>query len=154
MIAHYSLLITDDDAGFRETLRSVFEPRGFRTLLAGDGEEALRIVEHEDIHLVLLDMHMPRLTGLETLERVKRFKSRLPCILMSAAADEELVRQAMLAQAFAVLHKPVSQGKVTSTVLLALERTYNWSADQRSANDPLHGTPEQRHGRHHDDRRN
>lgn len=125
----YSLLITDDDADFRETLRSVFEPRGFRTLLASDGEEALRIVEHDDVHLVLLDMHMPRLTGLETLERVKRFKSRLPCILMSAAADEELVRRALLAQAFAVLHKPVTQGKITSTVQLALERTYNWPAD-------------------------
>ena len=148
MIAHYSLLITDDDAGFRETLRSVFEPRGFRTLLAGDGEEALKIVEREDIHLVLLDMHMPRLTGLETLERVKRFKSRLPCILMSAAADEELVRQALLAQAFAVLHKPVSQGKITSTVLLALERTYNWSANQ-----PLPGEPQRRHGHRHGDHR-
>ncbi|HEX4148772.1 MAG TPA: response regulator, partial [Pirellulales bacterium] len=63
MIAHhYSILITDDDPSFRETLRSVFEPRGFRTLLAGDGEEALRIVERDEIHLVLLDMHMPRLT--------------------------------------------------------------------------------------------
>jgi CheY-like chemotaxis protein len=127
MIANpYSILITDDDLGFRETLRSVFEHRGFRTLLASDGEEALRIVERDDVHLILLDMHMPRLSGLETIQRVKCFKSRLPCILLSAAADEELVRRALLAQAFAVLHKPVTQGKITSTVQLALERTYNW----------------------------
>ena len=51
-----SLLITDDDSDFRETLRGVFEPRGFRTLLAGDGEEALEIVheidgEDPDLHV-------------------------------------------------------------------------------------------------------
>ena len=64
-----SLLITDDDAGFRETLRGVFEPEGFRTLLAGDGEEALRIVRSKEVHLMLLDMHMPKLTGLEPFDR-------------------------------------------------------------------------------------
>ena len=42
-----SLLITDDDPGFRETLRVIFEPKGFRTLLAGDGDEALKIVHNE-----------------------------------------------------------------------------------------------------------
>jgi CheY-like chemotaxis protein len=129
MIATPSLLITDDDRSFRETLRALFEPRGFRTLLAGDGEEALEIVHREDVHLILLDMHMPRLSGLETLRRVKQFKAALPCILMSAAADERLVEQAMLAEAFAVLHKPVSCLKVTTTVHLALDRTYHWPAD-------------------------
>ena len=84
-----SLLITDDDRDFRETLRNVFEPR-FRTLLAGDGEEALDIVRREEVHLLLLDMHMPKLTGLETLRQVKRFKSLLPCILLSARLDDAL----------------------------------------------------------------
>ena len=55
-----SILITDDDLDFRETLRFVFEPRGFRTLLAGDGEEALEIMRGEQVHLVLLDVHMPQ----------------------------------------------------------------------------------------------
>ena len=66
-----SLLITDDDPGFRETLRVIFEPKGFRTLLAGDGDEALKIVHNETVHVVLLDMHMPKLTGLETLRHVE-----------------------------------------------------------------------------------
>src|SRR5438046_9099515 len=95
-----SILITDDDVNFRQTLQGVFQPRGFRTLLAGDGEEALDIVQRENVDLLLLDMHMPRLTGLETLRRVKQLRAMLPCILMSARADESLVRQALLAQAF------------------------------------------------------
>ena len=79
-----SILITDDDLAFRQTLQTVFEPHGFRTLTAGDGEEAVRIVQREEVHLVLLDMHMPKLTGVETIRQLKQLKAVLPCILMSA----------------------------------------------------------------------
>ena len=123
-----SLLITDDDRDFRETLRSLFEPR-FRTLVAGDGEEALDIVRSQEVHLLLLDMHMPKLTGLETLRRVKQFKSRLPCILLSAGLDEAIIRQAELAEAFSVLSKPISRQQLTSTVDAAMRRIYNWHGD-------------------------
>jgi CheY-like chemotaxis protein len=120
-----SLLITDDDHDFRETLRAVFEPR-FHTLLAGDGQEALDIVRTQEVHLVLLDMHMPKLTGLETLRQVKRFNACLPCILLSAGLNDSLIRQAELAQAFSVLSKPVSRQQLTSTVDAAMRRIYNW----------------------------
>jgi CheY-like chemotaxis protein len=119
------LLITDDDHDFRETLRSVFEPR-FRTLAASNGQEALDIVRNEEVHLVLLDMHMPRLTGLETLRRVKQFKWRLPCILLSARLDDALIRQAYLAQAFSVLAKPISRQQLTTAVEDAMRRSYDW----------------------------
>ncbi len=121
---HPSILITDDDLGFRETLRGIFEPRGFRTHLAADGEEAVEIVRHQEIHLVLLDMHMPKLTGLETIRLVKRLNAVLPCILMSARADEMLVREALDAQAFSVLPKPFSQRTISMTVRNAFEQTY------------------------------
>ena len=120
-----SILITDDDHDFRETLRGVFEPRGFRTLLAGDGEEALQIVHNEPVDLLLLDMHMPRLSGLETIRRVKQFRCQLPCILLSAALDELLIHEAQLAQAFSVLAKPVSRSQITSVVDLALRHAYH-----------------------------
>lgn len=134
-----SLLITDDDHDFRETLRAVFAPR-FRTLVAGDGEEALDIVRHQEVHLVLLDMHMPKLTGLETLRQVKQFKSRLPCILLSAGLNELIIQQAELAEAFSILAKPISRQQLTSTVDAAMRRIYNWGDDENwtdtSAADP------------------
>jgi CheY-like chemotaxis protein len=129
-----SLLITDDDRDFRETLRSLFEPR-FHTLVAGDGEEALDIVRSQEIHLLLLDMHMPKLTGLETLRRVKQFKSRLPCILISAGLDETIIRQAQMAEAFSVLAKPISRQQLTSTVEAAMRRIYDWHSDVLDAPD-------------------
>lgn len=121
-----SLLITDDDPGFRETLRIVFEPKGIHTLLAGDGEEALEIVRNETVHVVLLDMHMPRLTGLETLRMLKEFRAMLPCILLSAQLDELIVEQAKREHAFSVLSKTLTIGQITGVVRQALQRTYAW----------------------------
>ena len=120
-----SLLITDDDRDFRETLRGVFEPRGCRTLLAGDGEEALQIVQREKVHLLLLDMHMPRLSGLETIHLLKEFPSPPPCILMSADLDDALAEQARRADAFRVLSKPIRFEVITGVVGDALQRFYN-----------------------------
>lgn len=122
-----SLLITDDDHGFRETMRVVFEPWRFRLHMAGDGEEALNIVRREKVHLVMLDMHMPKLTGLETLRRLKEFRAMLPCILLSAQLDDKLAEQARLAHAHSVLSKSMAVRQITSAVLQALRRTYSWT---------------------------
>ena len=124
-----SILITDDDRGFRETLQGVFEPEGFETLLAANGPQALDILRARDVHLLLLDMHMPRMTGLETLRLAKQLKRRLPCILLSAQPDERLVEQALRADAFSFLTKPVSRQTLTSTVRTALAKTYGWPGE-------------------------
>jgi CheY-like chemotaxis protein len=60
----YSILITDDDRGSRETLAGLLADRGFQTLQASSGEEAIDIVRVELVHLAIFDMHMPRMTGL------------------------------------------------------------------------------------------
>lgn len=121
-----SLLITDDDVDFRSTLRDVFEPRGYRTLLAGDGVEALEIVHREHVHLVLFDMHMPRLTGLEAIRRVKAFQPILPCILISAQLDDEIRQAALEAHAYRVLPKPIGVRDLTAVVRQALAEVYHW----------------------------
>jgi CheY-like chemotaxis protein len=121
-----SILITDDDHGFRETVRAMLEPRGFRTFSAADGEEALRIVGAEPIHLLLLDMHMPRLTGLETAKRLRQSNSRLPFVLLSAALDDSIVEQARSIEVFSVLPKPVSRQDLNSTVDQVFRRIYGW----------------------------
>src|SRR5262245_9830118 len=111
------LLITDDDRDFRETVAGVLVDRGFETLQAADGEEALRIVSRQEVHLLLLDMQMPRLSGLETIERLRGLgagwavpnnaesedmmgtaqianRIALPWILISGALDEQIIARA------------------------------------------------------------
>jgi CheY-like chemotaxis protein len=120
----YSVLITDDDRGARESLQEIIEGEGFRTVLAESGEEAIDIVQHMSIHLALFDMHMPKLTGLETLEMVRQFNALLPCILVTGDANEDLIRQAFHARVFSVIPKPVSKNIVVYTVVRALIRVY------------------------------
>jgi two-component system chemotaxis response regulator CheY len=120
----YSILITDDDRNCREALREIMEPQGFRVFLAGSGEEALEITQAEPVHLAILDMHMPTLTGLETLSLLRQMRAILPCILVTADVTESLMRQAWQAHAYSVIPKPVSKNVVIHTVVRALIRVY------------------------------
>ncbi|HEV2945777.1 MAG TPA: response regulator [Gemmataceae bacterium] len=120
----YSVLITDDDSGSREALRDIMEPEGYRTLLASNGEEALEIVREEPVHVALFDMNMPKLSGLETLELARQINAMLPVILVTADRTEALMRQALRAQAYSVIAKPVSKHIVLYTVVRALARAY------------------------------
>jgi two-component system chemotaxis response regulator CheY len=120
----YSILITDDDCGSRDALRDIVEPEGYRTYLASSGEEALDIVRNEKVHLALLDMHMPRLSGLETVELVHQIDEFLPCILVTGNATQDVVRQAFTVRAYSVIPKPVSKSVLLYTVVRALMKAY------------------------------
>ena len=139
------LLITDDDRDFRETLAGLLSDRGFETLQAGDGEEALEVVKRFEVHLLLLDMHMPRLSGLETIERLRvgwapptidsadivvgrAHPTPLPWILISGSLDENLIARARAAAAFSILPKPLRLPELTGAVAGALAQAYGWRA--------------------------
>jgi two-component system chemotaxis response regulator CheY len=122
---NYSILIADDDTSCRQALRDIMEPEGFRTLLASSGEEALDIVRESDVHLALLDLHMPTLTGLETLQLVRQIKGiMLPAILITGDADENVIRQACQLHFYSVIPKPISKNVVLYTVVRALTCVY------------------------------
>jgi CheY-like chemotaxis protein len=121
----YSILIADDDRGNRETLGDVLREKGFRTVLASDGGEAVEIVQVQMIHLVLIDMHMPRLTGLEAVNLLRGTLQRvLPAVLMTADATNDLMRQAFQAQVYSVIPKPVNLNVVMHTLMRALQKVY------------------------------
>ncbi len=121
----YSILITDDDPAARETLREIVAPQGYRTLMAESGEEALDLVREHEVHLALFDMHLPRLSGLETLALVRQMKGAIPAILITADQDENLMRRALSEHAFCVLAKPVNKNVVIYVVHKAIAKYYN-----------------------------
>ena len=120
----YSVLITDDDLDSRETLRDIVETEGFRILLASSGEEAIDIVREDHVHLALFDMHMPRMTGLEALEIVHTINAILPCILVTADANESVVRQAFQLRVYSVIPKPVNKNILLYTMVRAIMKVY------------------------------
>jgi CheY-like chemotaxis protein len=116
-----SVLIADDDDGCRETLRDIVEPEGYRAVLATCGEEAIEIIQEEPIHLALFDLQMPRMTGLETMQLVHQINALLPCILVTANATQDIIRQAFQVRAYSVIPKPVSKSILLYTMLRALK---------------------------------
>jgi len=122
--APYQLLIADDDAGFRNVLKELFNPY-FELFEAESGEEAVELVEQFQVDLVLLDMHMDVLTGLEAVRIMKQINAILPCILITADATDELRQDASDADAFEVLSKPFKRQELVSTVSHALLETYH-----------------------------
>ncbi len=126
-----AILITDDDREFRETLGRVLAPRGYDTLFASNGEEALSMLVDHEVHLLLLDYHMARLTGVETMRLAQRMRIGLPCVLLSAELDDEIRQQAKQAHAFSVLSKPVTGQQITSTVKKALAAAYGCKVESR-----------------------
>src|SRR5262245_51505464 len=116
-----TVLIADDDDSCRETLRDIVEPEGYQAVLASSGEEALDIIQEKSIQLALFDVQMPRLTGLEAVELVHKINARLPCILVTANATEEVIRQAFQVRAYSVIPKPVSRHLLLFTMLRAIQ---------------------------------
>ena len=116
----FRVLITDDDRACREALADIVAGEGYATVLADCGEQAIDIVRQQQIHLALFDMHMPRLTGLETLQQVRQINALLPAILVTADADPKLMRLASQMQVYSVIPKPVSKHVVLYTVVRAI----------------------------------
>lgn len=119
----FRLLIADDDLGVREALRAIFEPY-FELVEAESGDEAVEVIEHVRVDVALLDMHMPRRTGLETLRVLKQVHADAPGILVTAEASDALRRDAVAAGGFEVLAKPVRKAELVSTVDRALRFAY------------------------------
>lgn len=120
----YSILIADDDPACRESLREIIEPIGFPTFVAEDGETALEVLERHPVHLFLCDMYMRTLNGLETVCLARRIISELPCILVTASSDEQLVRKALEVKVYSVVNKPINRQELLFTLQRALRRAY------------------------------
>jgi CheY-like chemotaxis protein len=86
-----TILFADDNRNIREYCRASFEDQGYRVLLARDGFEAFQVFSAEVPDLVILDISMPRASGLETLERIRGLAPDVPVILFTAN-DEDCLR--------------------------------------------------------------
>ena len=111
-----TVLIVDDDQDLRSTLSEFLTAEGFVTRQARDGREALAEIEREWPDAMLLDILMPGLGGLRTLEKVRALDPHLPVILMTATLDPSLLRHAISSGASAVLAKPLQLDDVAAAL--------------------------------------
>lgn len=115
------ILVVDDDKTTRLVLRKVLTNAGFSTDGAKDGVEALKAIEAGGIDLLLLDVWMPRMNGLELLAKLRSSKSRPRVVVMTSDDAPETLLKAVREQAFKYVHKPVESAALLETVQDALD---------------------------------
>lgn len=115
------ILIVDDEVGILETLSGILEDEGYQTYQSGNAEDALKIIEKEDIDLVLLDVWLPGMSGIDAIKHIKGLNQQIAVIMISGHGNVEIAVQAVKFGAFDFLEKPLSIERVLITVERALQ---------------------------------
>ncbi len=100
-------LIIDDEESIRKTLGMVLSEKGYQVLCAADGPAGLRIIEESDPEILVLDIRLPGMDGLEVLGRARERSSAASVIMITAFQDMETTVQAMKLGAYEYIHKPI-----------------------------------------------
>ncbi len=116
-----SILIVDDESGIRESLGALLRDEGYEAETAGSGEECLERLGRRDFDLVLLDVWLPKMDGLETLARIRAQQSAPMVVMISGHASIETAVRATKLGAFDFIEKPLSLEKVVLAARNALE---------------------------------
>ena len=121
-MASERILIVDDEEGMRRLLSRVLTREGYETSAVGSGAEALRLVASERFDLVVTDIKMPEMDGLQLLAELKEYEPSLPIIVITAYGTIENAVQALRSGAYDYIAKPFENDEIKLTVAKAFER--------------------------------
>ncbi|MCG2420454.1 sigma-54 dependent transcriptional regulator [Aequorivita sp. F47161] len=118
------ILIIEDEAAIRRVLVKILseENKGYEVFEAEDGLAGMEILKNEDFDLVLCDIKMPKMDGVEVLEAVKKIKPEIPMVMISGHGDLETAVNTMKLGAFDYISKPPDLNRLLNTVRIALDR--------------------------------
>ncbi len=118
------ILIIEDEAAIRRVLVKILseENEGYEVIEAEDGLAGMEIIKKEDFDLVLCDIKMPKMDGVEVLEAVKKIKPEIPMVMISGHGDLDTAVNTMRLGAFDYISKPPDLNRLLNTVRIALDR--------------------------------
>ena len=116
-----TILIVDDEKNYLLVLEALLAPEGYEILSANNANDALRSISEADLDLVITDMKMPGMNGMELLEACKLIKPELPVIMMTAYGTIEMAVEAMKKNAYDYITKPFQNEQLKLTIKKALE---------------------------------
>jgi two-component system nitrogen regulation response regulator NtrX len=128
-----NILIIDDEPGIRRTLASIFEDEGYTAFTAEDALVGLDILGREPVDLIFLDVLLPKMGGMEALERIRKDWSGVEVVVISGHANVDMAVRAVKLGAFDFLEKPLSLDKVLTLCrnALAMQKLREENADLR-----------------------
>ena len=116
------ILIVDDEKTIRESLQMILEYEGYEALFAQSGKQAIQTLEEEPVDLIMLDIKMPGMDGLEVLDEIRTIDSDLPVIMISGHGTIETAVESTKKGAYDFLEKPLDRDKVLVTIRNALRQ--------------------------------
>lgn len=114
------LLIVDDEIDVREFAGNFFSKRGVDVFLASDGQEALTLIQKETPDLVLLDIRMNGMNGMDVLRRLRSNENPVRVIMVSGIEDDHIVSEAKKLGVIGFIHKPLVLEELKTSVLSVL----------------------------------
>lgn len=110
-----SILIVDDEFGVRESLRQLLKAY-YEISTAPDGEAALKIVKERKIHLITLDLNMPKLSGIDTLREIRKIDGEVPVVIITGYGTQKDEREALLHGVNHFISKPFDTNKLITII--------------------------------------
>jgi nitrogen regulation protein NR(I) len=129
------ILVVDDDTGIQRALRELLSHRGHTVASATSGEAALEILERESQDVVMMDVFLPGLNGLETFQRIKAKAPKTPVIVMTGTGTMDIAIEASKLGAFDYRTKPFEAGPMLAAVEKALDSARLTGEGAQAAND-------------------
>jgi two-component system nitrogen regulation response regulator NtrX len=123
-LARNTILLVDDELGIQHTLGAVLRDEGFKVDATGSGEECLALLESKSYELILLDIWLPGMDGLETLEAIQKMKIDAAVVMISGHGTIETAVKATKLGAFDFIEKPLSLEKTILVIKNALEHKH------------------------------
>ena len=114
------ILVIDDEVGIRSSLKGILEDEGYTIKTVVSGEDALKLLQKENFELILLDIWLPQMNGIEILKKIKKMDENPQVVMISGHGSIETAVQAIKLGAYDFLEKPLSLEKVILTVKNAL----------------------------------
>ena len=122
MIEQCHVLILDDEKNYLLVLQAMLEDAGYKTTALNDPETALPFLEESEVDVIITDMKMPRLTGQDILEHVKKDYPHIPVLIMTAFGSIEGAVEAMRCGAFDYITKPFHKAELNARIRSILRR--------------------------------
>lgn len=114
------IAVVDDNASIRQAMTSLMRSHGYAVYTFSCAEDFLHSLYFEVTECLIADVHMPRMSGMELYLQVREKDARLPVILMSAACDDQTIRNAKLASPCRILAKPFDDARLIDSIVSAL----------------------------------
>ncbi|MBW1917305.1 MAG: sigma-54-dependent Fis family transcriptional regulator [Deltaproteobacteria bacterium] len=130
-----TILVVDDEKNYLLVMEALLSGAGYEVLTAESATEAQKIVRHNDLDLIITDMKMPRVSGIELMEEIQHLNPDLPVIIMTAFGTVEKAVEAMKKGAFDYITKPFKNEEILVTIAKALELRHLLDENRRLRQD-------------------